>query len=203
MATPYLTPAVLRVSVAALADDSQFPDSTLAGIVAEFEEIAEDYLNVAYTPRTVTETVTVSRNASVVFLRPQVSAVSAFSLDGTAIAPTNYQLDTDTGAVVLASGWAGDVPAPVSGPSYSTGSLVVTYTHGYSTPTQRLLRGCTQYVRAVALSDRSGVARDVIARSVDGMTDRYSTPDPEKGRPTGFIEVDRLLSSMPRYLRAG
>lgn len=60
-----------------------------------------------------------------------------------------------------------------------------------------LARACKEYVRACALASRSNVPRDVISQSVEGLTTRFSTPDKRAGRPTGYIEVDRLLNSLP------
>jgi hypothetical protein len=47
--------------------------------------------------------------------------------------------------------------------------------------------------------DRSSVPRDIIATSADGMSTRYSTPDWGAGRATGYLEIDRLLNTLPDY----
>ena len=60
-----------------------------------------------------------------------------------------------------------------------------------------LARACREYVRASAVATRSNVARDVISQSVEGLTTRFSTPDKAAGRPTGYLDVDRLLNSLP------
>jgi hypothetical protein len=62
-----------------------------------------------------------------------------------------------------------------------------------------LLRACREYVRSCALADSSNVTRDVIGQSADGGYTRYSTPDMRAGRPTGYLEVDRLLNSLRDY----
>lgn len=59
-----------------------------------------------------------------------------------------------------------------------------------------LARACREYVRASAVATRSNVGRDVIAQSVEGLTTRFSTPDKAAGRPTGYLDVDRLLNSL-------
>jgi hypothetical protein len=51
----------------------------------------------------------------------------------------------------------------------------------------------------VAFADRSGQSRDVIAQSFDGSMTRYSTPSLQGKRPTGFLEIDRLLNSAATY----
>lgn len=74
----------------------------------------------------------------------------------------------------------------------------VTFTIG--TPPAPVLRACREYVRSCALADQSSVPRDVISQSFgDGGYTRYSTPDWEAGRPTGYLEVDRLLNSLDDY----
>lgn len=60
-----------------------------------------------------------------------------------------------------------------------------------------LARACREYVRASAVATRSNVPRDVISQSVEGLTTRFSTPNKEQGRPTGYIDVDRLLNTLP------
>ncbi len=62
-----------------------------------------------------------------------------------------------------------------------------------------LVDACRQYVRATALASRSGVPRDVISQNIEGITTRFSTPDKHARRPTGYLDVDRLLNSLPNY----
>lgn len=62
-----------------------------------------------------------------------------------------------------------------------------------------LVRACRQYVRSCAMADNSNVPRDVIGQSFEGNYTRYSTPDKSAGRLTGYLEVDRLLNSLPDY----
>jgi hypothetical protein len=85
---------------------------------------------------------------------------------------------------------------------FAVADVVVAYDHGYDQPPPLVLRACRQYVRSCALADLSGMPRDVIGQSIDGGYTRYSTPDKAAGRPTGYLEVDRLLNSLPD-LRAG
>lgn len=74
----------------------------------------------------------------------------------------------------------------------------VTLTIG--SPPKRLLRACREYVRSCALADRSSVPRDVLTQADgQGGYTRFSTPDKDAGRPTGYLEVDRLLNSLDDY----
>lgn len=191
-AAPYLTPAQIRVRVPSLADVSKYPDVALSDLVTEFEELAEEYRGVAFTPRTAVETQTVAPGATVLILNhPRVRSVASLVVDGTTVGATTYK--------VTEAGWLESSTGLSIAGGYSTAAAVVTYDHGLDSPRLGLLRACREYVRICAIADRSSVPREVIASSADGMTNRYSTPDKEQGRPTGYLEVDRLLSSLPDY----
>lgn len=181
---PYLTATEIRDKARSedLRNTDLFSDADLEDLVAEFEEIAEDYCGVAFIPRTVTEVVTMTCS-DVVILQPKITAVSALTIDGTA--STAYSIDDASNAA------AGLLILD----SRTTGDVSVTYTHGFATLPATVSRACVQYVRACALRDDSNVTRDVISVGFEGGSTRYSTPDPAAGRPTGYIEVDRLLNS--------
>lgn len=179
----YMTADDLRERVPALADTS-IEDEWLEDLVEEFEDIAERYLGVAYEERTETETFDLCRSSIVVLKWAQVSEISAITVDDTAVDSDAYSF---TDAYSLRFPWP------------QSGVLSVSYTHGFAAPTKPILRACREYVRACALADRSRVPRDAYASDVEGVTYRLSTPDFGAGRPTGFIEVDRLLNSVTSY----
>lgn len=190
MATPYLTPAVLRDRVPALADSARFADSDLADYIAEFEELVENYRGVAFTPREATEAVDLPEAGAtrISLTWPQVRSITSVTVDGDVADTDTYRLTADGRLVVDGSLVA-----------FTGTELVVVYEHGYSSPSPALLRACREYVRTVALADRSNVGRDVIRQSGSDMTIQYSTPDPAAGRPTGFLEVDRIINLQPNY----
>lgn len=183
----YMTADDLRDRVPAL-DDPDITDTMLEDLVEEFEDIAERYLGVAYESRSETETFDLDQDTLVVLKWVKVTAVGTITIDGDAVDSDDYTF-TDGYAITFTSP--------------RTGVLSVTYTHGEATPTKPLLRAGREYVKACALSDRSRVPRDVISQSGEGFTTRYSTPDWDRGRPTGYIEVDRLLNSLPMYRLPG
>lgn len=198
MAAPYLTPAAVRAAVPQLEDVNRYPDDKLTALVAEFEVVAENYCGVAFTPRTAVETLAISANASSIALSwPRVRSVASIVVDGTTISASTYRF-TEAGLVQSLSGF-------ITALGYTTAQAVVTYDHGYDVPTSTtspgavLLRACAQYVHMTAVIDRSSVPRDIIATSADGMTTRYSTPDIAARRPTGWLEVDRMLNSLPNH----
>jgi hypothetical protein len=198
VATPYLTPTGIRAAVPSLENTGKYSDTQLADYIAEFEQIAEDYRGVAFTPRTAVETQTICSGASAVALNwPKVRSVASVVVDGTTIDSSTYRV-TEAGVLMSSTGF-------VAGGAFPEAAAVVTYDHGYDVPTTTtrpgsvLLRACREYVRIVAVADRSSVPRDIIATSADGMSTRYSTPDLKAGRPTGYLEVDRLLNSLPDH----
>jgi hypothetical protein len=188
----YMTAADLRAAVTTLADTGKYPDAALDGYVAEFEEICEEYRGVAFTPRTAVETHTIAPYATGIVLdRPLVRSITSLVVDGATVSASSYRA-TEWGTLESSTGFLG-------GTAFMTLAAVVTYQHGMDSPPQRCLRACREYVRIVAVADRSNVPRDIISTSADGMSTRYSTPDKAAGRPTGYIEVDRLLNSLPDY----
>lgn len=181
----YLTAAQVRSRVPALQNTTTYSDAELDRLVSEFESIAERFRGVAFVPRTRTEVFTYP--SSVVLLGSQpLRSITSFTVDGVAGTVANLTVDTSTGKIAD-GGW------------YGSKTLSVTYSHGLDSPDANILRACAEYCRAVAFSDRSGQGRDVISQSFDGGVTRYSTPDFARGRPTGYLEVDRLLTSVRDY----
>lgn len=197
-AAPYLTPAQIRAAVPTLADQGKYPDTVLSDLVAEFEQVAEEYRGVAFTPRTAVETQTICSGAGSLTLNwPRVRSITSVVVDGTTIDSSTYRV-TEAGVLQSSTGFIG-------GSAFPEASAVVTYSHGFDVPTSTvapgsvLLRACREYVRVCAVADRSSVPRDIIATTADGMSTRYGTPDKKAGRPTGYIEIDRLLNTLPDY----
>jgi hypothetical protein len=184
-----MTVGTLRTRVPTLAN-SKYEDADLADYIAEFESMVEDYRGVAFTPREATETVDLPAGGAsrVVLDWPMVRSITSVTIDAVAVSSSVYRL-ADDGAVEVVDG-----QSPFSG-----ATLVVVYQHGYDAPSPTLLRACREYVRIVAVADRSSVPRDIIATSSDGMSTRYSTPDMDHGRVTGYLEVDRLINLQPGH----
>lgn len=185
----YLTADEVRDAASQLDDDDTYPDTLLEGLIAEFEQTAERYRGVAFEPRTAVETSTVDGEGRVPLGQQRPRSVTTVKINGATLATTEYRLSIIPAAIYYrttvlcdANGW----------PS----TIEVTYSHGLDAPDATILRACTEYVRACAVSDRSGTSRDIIAQSFDGGFTRYSTPDWDAGRPTGWLEVDRLLNTV-------
>lgn len=156
-------------------------NAQIESLVAEFAEIAERYRGAALDPREVTEAHTAPTGWFHVRRWP-LASIEDLEADGDPV---------DVETVTFDKYGRVDLPAGAE-------SVTITYKHGVETPALAR-RACVEYVRSVAQTERSGVSRDIIRQSFDGGFTQYSTPDWERGRPTGFLEVDRLLNSLPDY----
>lgn len=189
---PYLTPDQVRERVGRSASESplaSLTDTYLAELVAEFEEIVEDYRGAAWVPRTATELVEVASPTSHLWLSwPLVRSVTSVTINGSAVASGNFTVVKSSGMVILST--------TLATPDYPA---TVVYSHGADAPSAVLKRATALYVECVATSEKSGQGRDIITQAIDGGTTRYSTPSKEQGRPTGWLEVDRLLNSLPDF----
>jgi len=149
---------------------------------------AGDRVAVAYTHglgyRVLADGVTASGDATV------TSATGAFTdADlGTPVAGTGIP----SGSAIVAINSATSVELSAAATATGTG---VTLT--LADPL--LVQAAREYVRSSSLSGRSGAPRDIISQSVEGLTTRFSTPDKANRRPTGYLDVDRLLNSLPDY----
>jgi hypothetical protein len=189
---PYTTPALVRAAYPAIADTTVYLDATLLSLIDEFEQIAEEYRGISYLVRSVTETVTVPPGliwTEMILDHAPVVAVTVFTFNGTAI--TRYSLDKRFGIISNVYNLTGSIT--------QSADVVCTYTHGLVAPPTPVLRACMIYTRNGAKLDVAGTSRDVLSQAVDGATTRYSTPDWGAGRPTGYLEVDRLLNSVTDF----
>ena len=183
----YLTASSAKSRDTRLAD---FTDGAVDAQIAAFKEIAESYRGVAFETTTATA-VKVPGRSGCKLLTPNVKliALSAASLDGTALTSderADVTIWADEGILERAAGW-------------SATQVSLTYTHGYASPPAAILDACTEYVLCVLRARASGVSRNTLSEATEAGTTRYSTPDWSAGRPTGWLEVDRLLNSLPDY----
>lgn len=177
---PYLTYAAARdrdQRIVAL----KLAQGAVEGQVRSFEEIAEDYRGVAYTPREVVETHHVVAADRVLLHHVRVREVVSVTLDGSTVAASRWTLDAAAGVLRFNGQISGEV--------------VVEYAHGYDEPPSWLLDACTEYVVAALTARASGQSRNTLSVADASGTTRYSTPNKAEGRPTGWLEVDRLLNT--------
>lgn len=191
---PYLTAAQVRSRAARFMDldATTYPDGDIEALVSEFEEIAEDYRGVAFVVRTTTEIITpTSPTSSLALAWPELGSVTSVTVNGTVVSASLYRVDKPSGIISYNGTFSPQYPATVA------------YTHGLTAVPERLQRATARYVAHVLQAEGSGVSRDTLSSNFDGGTTRYSTPDKAAGRPTGWLEVDRLLNSLPDYRTPG
>lgn len=165
-----------------------YTDADIEDLVDEFRGTAERYLGYAQEPTTVTETIDLPSPAAEVLLGwALVRSVTSVTVNGSVLAAATYRAKLASGLLVRRSGRWNPIYPPT-----------VVYVHGLTTPTAGIRRACALYVTSVAVAERSGMSRDIITQGIDGGTTRYSTPSFDDGRPTGWLEVDRLINAEPR-----
>lgn len=181
----YTTAAALRAYLAPVTLTAS--DATIGTAITEFEEVAEDYLGRAYQVRTVTGEQHVTDGRPIRLYKSDAVAVSAIAYE-TGTAPATSGVIVDPGGMLILS---------PRGTTWPSTKVTLTYTHGTNTVPQRLVKACWLYVACTLQQELSGTSRDVISQAFDGATTRYSTPNKAEGRPTGWLDVDRLLNNMP------
>lgn len=152
----------------------------------EFEAIAEQYLGVAFVPRAARETIIGTGQPHLVVGHPMPRAIRSLTIDGAPVDVAAVQLDE--------AGWLQrDEPWPLGA------KIAVVYEHGFDSPPGPIVRACIEYVRAGLLQATSGVPRNTIDVSIEGVSLRTSTADITQGRPTGWLTVDAALNQAPNY----
>lgn len=191
MPDPYLRPGDLRTHPD-LASESRFSDALLEGLVAEFELVAERYRGVAYTIREAVETHHVERPTRCLVLgHRKVRSVDLVEVDGEPRS-VNVQVDRPAGVVNFI------------GCTLHAGFWTVTYQHGHETPPAAVLRACRLFVWREAMAQANpNTANTFLTSNTElGIVERASTADWGAGRPTGWMDVDRILNGL-EDLRGG
>lgn len=180
----YLTADELRAGAAVIDNAERFHDDLLDGLVAEFEDLAERYRGIAFEPRTATATLRASGSSRLMLPHVEVSAVSAVTENGASVLAAGFDLWSSQGLLVRPSGWFVE-------------PIVVSYTHGLSSPPAAILRACREWVRAKAMQSTGNMPRNALSYSDEsGTSYRESIADWEAGRPTGLLVVDEALNSV-------
>lgn len=191
---PYLDVATLRAQRDELTEVN-FSDDLLAGLVAEFESTVERYRGIAYRERTRTirPRLEYVRGVLVMRLRNiEVTEIAAITSSGAPVA--------DPAAAEIIPDRLGDLV--VYAPLITAPRPTVTYVHGHEEPTPGLLRACELYVLREALAWRNPADGDSYVTATQDIAgtqfvQRKLTADPNAGRPTGWIDVDKLMNAEP------
>jgi len=188
----YATPADCR-QVKGLSNAGEYPTWRLLKAITEFENVVDDYRGVAYVRRVNVWTLRLDAGRSTLFFpRAEIRNVRAVAGPSGALPAASWFWD-GSDFVKIDSSAAGVVLTPTG----SGFNVVTTVEHGHTEAVpETLRRACTEYVRSVLLRESSNLPRDIIAQAQDGFITRFSTPNAAEGRPTGFLEVDRLLNEL-------
>lgn len=151
----------------------------------EFEDVAERWTERAWVPRYASALVE-----------------PAASLDGILLPHTHprtiVSATTVAGEDLDIASWRPEDDGLIRGARIPT-TTRVRFTHGADRPPPSLVTACKDYVRAKALERVGGnrIGRDVLSATDNtGGSIRYSTPDWNAGRPTGYLDVDRALVAL-------
>lgn len=198
---PYISADDLRAAVSGLGDPeadptdpliAKFPDALLERLISRFEQMAENYRGVAFTPRAATATLTVPYNtgpAGLLLPHPQVSELTALSYDvGTAPA---------FGDVLIFDGYRLQLPDSAWWPGGTV--VTVAYVHGYATVPAAILSACCEFVRAEAIAAKSNAPKNALSWSDEssGYSYREGTADWSAGRPSKWMAVNDALNEVP------
>lgn len=189
---PYLDVAALRAQRDELTE-TNYSDELLAGLVTEFESTVERYRGVAYRERTRTIRPRLEHVRGVVAMRLrdiEVTAITAITSAGAPVA--------DPAAAGIVPDRLGDLVVYV--PLVTSPRPSVTYVHGHEEPTPGLTRACELYVWREALAWRNPADGDSYVTATQDVAgtqfvQRKLTADPNAGRPTGWIDVDKLINA--------
>lgn len=182
--TAYLTAAQVRDRQPRV----EASDAEIGRLVTEFERIAERYRGVGFTTREATH---VGKPRRGVLELPHVQILSIVSVEdsdsNTVVFDATEDLDAARGCMfVNNNGW-----------------ITVAYTHGIATTPEGILSACAAYVMRRVANAASGTSRDVLSQNFDGGTTRYSTPNWDEGRPTGYLDIDAALNAEQDYRFGG
>lgn len=171
---------------------SKMTPADVAAIRQEFEDIAERWTGQAWVPRYAREVhpyivppLAGLRTTNQILLENRLPRAIVGAVD-------------DLDAVVITTGWLLE-PSGLVTEVNLTSDTTIRYLHGADAPPSSLVEACKDYVRSKALERFGGnrIGRDVLSVSDgSGASTRYSTPDWAAGRPTGLLDVDRVLLSL-------
>lgn len=181
---PYVSVSTLRSTFRELSDDTMYPDELLSGLVTEFEKKLEDDKGYAMVRRTVTGERHKRRQSIDALILDHIAVVGStvvLSIDDRAIAATRYEVDEAAGIIEFET---------LIGP----GTFEVDYTHGLDGTEPGATRACGLYVWREALAQKNPNTGNayLVTNNELGIVERESTADPERGRLTGWLDVDRI-----------
>lgn len=183
----YVTLAELRAQKG-IEDPAKFPAWKLAELRDEFADNVERICDDAFVRRYQRDELAGGCGHRLALTELKPRTVLAVTVDGVAQDPAEFTFD---GHHLV---WTADTfPAPTT----ATGprNVTVVYERGDDAPPAKLRGEALRGIRSDALAwaaEKDG-GRGEISSSFEGVTIRFSTPDPARGRPTGVLTLDPVL----------
>lgn len=169
-----------------LDDASRFPASLIAQVRDEFEDTVERILGRAMVRRYSFETIDGTGTSELSVKYPWIQTVRSVSIDSVAKTASEF-----TGHV---GGWVDWSGGAFPRPSSTSRNISIGYEHGeFDVCPPRLRREAIKCIRADLLSRTAKLPNQALSETFDGVTIRYSTPNPSEGRPTGVLSLDPVL----------
>lgn len=182
----YVTLPEIRAE-SGLDDTQRFPRALLEEIRDEYEDLIERVCGVSFVRRYERDQLDGTTGSVLRLSRIRPRTVLSVTVNGTAKTTTEFTL-YDHGEIR----WdVNTFPAPDGTNGYR--NVAVAYEHGLDAPPPKLRREILKAIRSEALSRKSDLPTNQISQVHEGMTVRFSTPDPKNGRPTGILSLDPVL----------
>lgn len=166
-------------------DAAKHPLTDRVNLRDEFENIAERWTGQAWVPRYAKDRLPYHTHLLSNMAVRSVSAVA--DGDDTIVDFSDWVIEpwglltSTAGCPVLLGNWP----------------YTVRYTHGADRPPQDLKDACADFVRAKALQSQNRTGRDTLSMTDPaGISTQFSTPNWSQGRPTGFLDIDTVLTSL-------
>lgn len=185
-ANHYFTVAEFRAIDAAFANATKYPDADVIALRAMIEQAFEDKARCAFLPRSTTETLSGTGTCKLFLKPPKVTAVSAVTVDGTALTAGEIaELVPNDHVLYWESGW------PVG---YQ--NVTVAYTHGLTEVPLLIKRAALTLIKSFAPTNTTGLDPRATAVSTGDMMYRITIA----GRDGlfGIPEVDAWLEQYSR-----
>lgn len=187
----YVSAAEVR-AVNGMSSTTKYPTSRILEAIRQVETIVEDVVGIAFVPRFARERLCGDGSRWLILNRRKVSELLSVTIDGTAQSLTD--LDVEGRRLVHKT-------SSFSGTGDGAPNVILEYVHGLSAPPADLRRQALRYVVQKLLIEESPMSNNVVSQNIEGVTTRYSTPNPDLGRWTGDLEFDAVLGRLRKRYR--
>ena len=185
-ATTYVTLAHVR-TLPNLADSSVYTDADIAEAMDWFETTFEDYVGMAFVPRTATERLS-GRCSTLMLKHWPVRSITAVRSYTTASVYTSFTADELADLLIDPTG-----SVRRYGLGYWPVDVEVEYVHGQESPPPDVRKAALVAIQEKLMEDNSGRPTDrTYGTATDGVFIRSILPGPDK--PFGLASVDEVAN---------